>query len=84
MLRRSRPVKNLHSKPALRHPMSKVGNASDVVFDRIGSVTTTPQVRGECIKVWRECASEKACLGRGVKRNDEVHDGLQLWSHQFK
>jgi hypothetical protein len=70
-------VENLHSKSALCHPMGEVGNASDVAFDRIGSVTATPQVRGERIEVWRERASEKPCLGRSVKRNDEVHDGLQ-------
>ena len=70
-------VQMLNQQVLLCHPAGEVGNAGDVALGRVGSVAATPQVRGKRIEVWRERAIEKPRLGRGVKRGNEFHDGLQ-------
>ncbi|HAL38264.1 MAG TPA: hypothetical protein DCP03_09170 [Polaromonas sp.] len=70
-------VQTLNRQALLCHPACEVGNAGDVALGRVGGVTATPEVRAKRIEVWRERAIEQPRLGRGMRRIDEVHDGLQ-------
>jgi hypothetical protein len=60
----------------LAHPPRQMGNTSEILTAGVGGVATLCQTLHKRVDLWRKNAVEQPCLGLGVERSDQVHDGL--------